>query len=215
MEEKSVLNPDETSELTSSNDILIAKTFTSSNDILIAKTLTSSNDILVEIQKKADQISDQTKGTQIEKLGNELSLSGQLFLEVTDPVSFTKNFEYFVNNLSNISSKLPESQESHKLLKRIKEEQLIENKIPLMNDLLSEILYQLGKINSEKEKSGFFDSFATRASFLGFIVLELLNLWRPFGSTNHIICLLVIAIFFIFTIIIYIKKSLKNQDNIS
>jgi hypothetical protein len=60
--------------------------------------------------------------------------------------------------------------------------------------------------NKKLSKSEFIDSFATRASLLSFIVIELLNIWRPLGSANHKICLLVIVIFFFFSSIYYKHK---------
>lgn len=102
-------------------------------------------ELIEEIQKKTEIISEQTKGTQFEELGDELSINGQSLLQVRDPVGFKKQVNYMQNTLKAICSKLPEGQkgESCELLKLMYAEPSIEDKIPLMVNILSKFSYQL------------------------------------------------------------------------
>ena len=106
-------------------------------------------ELLEEIQKKTEVIHEQTKGTPFEELGNELSHSGQSLLQVRDPVGFKKQVQNLENKLSAMCSKLPEGQkgEACELLKTVREEYSIEDKIPLINDVLSKFSYQLDMIS--------------------------------------------------------------------
>lgn len=74
----------------------------------------------------------------------------------------------------------------------------------IVNSKDSSINVNTGK---ETKQSGFIDSFATRAGFLGFIVLELLNIVFPLGNDNHMICISIIAIYVIFTFAKYKNNS--------
>jgi hypothetical protein len=47
--------------------------------------------------------------------------------------------------------------------------------------------------------NGFIDVFATRAEFIGIIVLELLAIAHPLSRNDHIICLLGIIFFTVYT----------------
>ncbi len=101
--------------------------------------------ILEEIQKKTELISEQTKGTQLEELGNELNQNSQFLLQVRDPVGFKKRVDCMQNTISFICSKFPEGQKSEacELLKTLYEEPSIEDKIPLIDNILSKLSYQL------------------------------------------------------------------------
>lgn len=105
--------------------------------------------IIEEIQKKAKIISEQTKGTRFEELGEELHRSGLSLLQVRDLVGFRKQIQNLENKLSVMCSKLPEGQkgEACELLGTLREEHSIEDKIPLINDILSKFSYQLDVIN--------------------------------------------------------------------
>jgi len=102
-----------------------------------------------KIQKKTEVIRDQTKGTPFEKLGNELNKESLSLLQVRDLVGFKKQVQNLENKLNFVCSKLPEGQkgEACELLKMIHEERSIEDKIPLINDVLSKFSYQLDMIS--------------------------------------------------------------------
>ena len=102
-------------------------------------------ELLEEIQKRTELIREQTKGTQFEELGAELNQNSQSLLQVRDPVGFRKQVNSMQNTLKAICSKLPEGQkgEACELLKTMFEEPSIEDKIPLMVNILSKFSYQL------------------------------------------------------------------------
>ncbi|OEU42474.1 hypothetical protein BGV40_09295 [Methanosarcina sp. Ant1] len=103
------------------------------------------NGLIEEIQKKTKVISEQTKGTPFEELGDELNRSGLSLLQVRDLVGFKKQVQNLENKLTAMCFKLPEGQkgEACELLKMAREEHSIEDKIPLINDILSKFSYQL------------------------------------------------------------------------
>jgi HEAT repeat protein len=105
-------------------------------------------ELLEEIQKKTEVIREQTKGTPFEKLGNDLNEGSLSLLQVRDLVGFKKQVQNLENKLSSMCSKLSEGQkgEACELLKTIHEEHSIEDKIPLINDVLSKFSYQLDMI---------------------------------------------------------------------
>lgn len=105
-------------------------------------------ELLEEIQKKTEVIRKQTKGTPFEKLGYDLNEGSLSLLQVRDLVGFKKQVQNLENKLSSMCSKLPEGQkdEACELLKIIQEEHSIEDKIPLINDVLSKFSYQLDMI---------------------------------------------------------------------
>ena len=102
-------------------------------------------ELLKEIQKKTELISEQTKGTQLEKLGDELTQSSQFLLQVRDPVGLKKEVDCMQNIIRSMCSKFPEDQKSEafELLKTLYKEPSIEDKIPLINNILSKLSYQL------------------------------------------------------------------------
>jgi HEAT repeat protein len=105
--------------------------------------------ILEDIQKKTKVIREQTKGTQFEELGNELNQGSQFISEIRDPVGLEKKVNIMQNTLKIICSKLPESQkgETCELLKIMFEEPLIEDKISILDIILSKFSYQLDMMN--------------------------------------------------------------------
>ena len=102
-------------------------------------------DIVEGFRKKTELISKQTKGTQFEQLGDELNQNTQSLLQVRDPVGFKKQVNIIENTLRAICSKFPEDQkaEACELLKIMCSEPSIEDKIPLMNNILGKFSYQL------------------------------------------------------------------------
>lgn len=102
-------------------------------------------ELLEEIQKRTGLIREQTKGTQFEELGDELNQNSQSLSEVRDPVGFRKQVNSMQNTLRAICSKFPEGQkgEACELLEMMYAEPSIEDKIPLMVNILSKFSYQL------------------------------------------------------------------------
>ncbi|MFZ2497408.1 HEAT repeat domain-containing protein [Methanosarcina sp.] len=100
---------------------------------------------ILEIQKKTEVIREQTRGTQFEKLGNELNQNSQSLLQVRDQVGLEKQVKIMQNILRNICSKFPKDQkgEACELLNMMYAEPSIEDKIPFMVNILSKFSYQL------------------------------------------------------------------------
>lgn len=115
------------------------------------------------------------KGTQFEELGDELSISGQSLLQVRDPVGFKKQVNYMQSTLKAICSKLPEGQkgESCELLKLMYAEPSIEDKIPLMVNILSKFSYQLDMTAHLNRFDGKLDMISDKLSCISFDVFKL------------------------------------------
>ena len=114
-------------------------------------------ELLEEIQKRTGLIREQTKGTQFEELGDELNQNSQSLSEVRDPVGFRKQVNSMQNTLKAICSKFPEGQkgEACELLEMMYAEPSIEDKIPLLVNILSKFSYQLdmtAQLNRFEEK---------------------------------------------------------------
>jgi len=109
-------------------------------------------ELLNEIQKKTAVIREQTRGTQFEKLGNELNQNSQSLLQVRDQVGLEKQVNIMQNIMKNICSKFTEDQkgEACELLSMMYAEPSLEDKIPLMNNILSKFSHQLGMTTNLK-----------------------------------------------------------------
>ena len=125
--------------------------------------------LIEEIQKKSEIISEQTKGTQFEKLGDELNQSSQFLSYIRDPVGLEKRVNNLQSTMRSICSKLPVEQkgEACELLKMMYAEPLIEDKIPLIVNILSKFSYQLDMIThlnriEDKLDNVRFDIFKTK-----------------------------------------------------
>lgn len=101
--------------------------------------------IIVEIQEKAKVLCKQTKGTQLEELGNEVNRIGQTFLQIRDPIGVEKSIKNMQVALSTICSKMPEEErgDACELLKKANEEIYLEDRINLINMVLSKIPSQI------------------------------------------------------------------------
>lgn len=123
---------------------------------LIRRGLPIINDriksILCEIQKRSEALCKQTKDTLLENLGKEVNLIGQTFLKIKDTIGLEKAVKIMQNQLSNICSKLPEEEkgEACEYLREAKEEIYIEDKLDLINIVLSKISPQIGKMKNRK-----------------------------------------------------------------
>ena len=102
-------------------------------------------DTLEEVQKKTETIREQTRGTQFEKLGNELNQNSQFLSQIRDKAGLEKQVNIMQNIMQNICSEFPEDQkgEACELLKMMYAEPLFEDKLPFINNILSKISYQL------------------------------------------------------------------------
>ena len=109
-------------------------------------------EILAEIQNNAEKLSEQTKDTPFEDLGIEVNQIGQNFSLIRDPIGLEKQIIIMENILSNICDKMleEETKETRNLLEIAKNEP-IEDKLPLINIILSKISSQMSVVNLEKK----------------------------------------------------------------
>ena len=109
--------------------------------------------ILTEIQEKTEALCKETVNSPLEDLGKEVNKIGQGLAHVRDPIALEKsvsNLEFVLSNICNhIGGK--EKGEACKLLEKSKKEQYVEDKINLINILLTN--FSSLKKETEHEKS--------------------------------------------------------------
>lgn len=101
--------------------------------------------ILKEIQEKAIVLCEQTKGTPFQTLGKELYRQGKNFSLIRDPIGLGKGVNNLQIALFAICAKMPEEErgEACELLNRAANELYIEDKVALINMVLSKISSQI------------------------------------------------------------------------
>ena len=155
-------------------------------------------EIVEDIQRKTELISKNTKGTHFEQLSDELKQSSLFLLQVRDLIGFRKQVNIMENTLKAICSKFPEGQkgEACDLLKIMYAEQSIEDKIPLMNNILSKFSYQLDIVNCldrvdaklDKLDCISFDIFKLKLN-AGNVISSLDNIKTELGKLNGTVSL--------------------------
>ncbi len=102
-------------------------------------------EILTEIQENAKALCKQTKDTPLEDLGKEVIRVSQAFPQIRNPIGLEKGVNNMQIALSAICAKMPEEErgEACELLKKAGDEPYIEDKLPLINMVLSKISSQI------------------------------------------------------------------------
>lgn len=108
--------------------------------------------ILAEIQEKTKALCKETKDSPLEDFGKEVNKIGRNLLRVRDPTGLEKSVNNLEIALSDICNRMAgiEKGEACELLEREKNEQYIEDKLPLMSLILSKVSSQI----TDKQKSG-------------------------------------------------------------
>ena len=109
-------------------------------------------EIITEIQEKTTVLCKETKDSPLEDIGKEVNKIGQNLLRVRDPIGLEKSVNNLEIALSDICNRMVgiEKGEACELLEREKNEQYIEDKLPLMSLILSKVSSQI----TNKQKSG-------------------------------------------------------------
>lgn len=109
-------------------------------------------EIIAEIQEKTKALCIETKDSPLEDIGKEVNKIGQNLLRVRDPIGLEKSVNNLEIALSDICNRMVgiEKGEACELLEREKNEQYIEDKLPLMSLILSKVSSQI----TNKQKSG-------------------------------------------------------------
>ena len=109
-------------------------------------------EIIAEIQEKTTVLCKETKDSPLEDIGKEVNKIGQNLLRVRDPIGLEKSVNILEIALSDICNRMVgiEKGDACELLEREKNEQYIEDKLPLMSLILSKVSSQI----SNKQKSG-------------------------------------------------------------
>ena len=108
--------------------------------------------ILAEIQEKSEALCKKTKGTAYEDLGKETNRIGKDLSIIRDPISLEKQAINLEEILSAICDKMSEEKgEACRLLEKVRDEQYIEDKLPLISMILSKIPMQLRMKNFEEK----------------------------------------------------------------
>ncbi len=106
--------------------------------------------IITEVRENAKVFCKKTLDTPLEKLGKEINQIGQDLLKIRDPIGLEKGEANMQNALSAICAKMPEKEkgEACELLKKVNDEPFIEDKINLINMVLSKISSQISTAKS-------------------------------------------------------------------
>ena len=109
-------------------------------------------EIIAEIQEKTKVLCIETKDSPLEDIGKEVNKIGKNLLRVRDPIGLEKSVNNLEIALSDICDRMVgiEKGEACELLEREKNEQYIEDKLPLMSLILSKVSSQI----TDKQKSG-------------------------------------------------------------
>ena len=171
-------------------------------------------EILSEIQKNAEILCKHTINTQFEDLGKEVNRAGQNLSDIRDPIALEKHIINIEETLSVICDQVPKKGEACRLLEKTKNEPDIEDKLPLINMILSVISSQIylnteipiKPTNKKLNIIQLINSPATIAAFAGFIILEVLSIY-PTGYNKHITSIVLAGLIFILVFIIQPKKN--------
>jgi len=103
-------------------------------------------EIIAEIQEKASGLCRQMKDTPFQALGKEVNQIGKTFLQIKDPIGLEKSVQNMMIALSQICAELPERERGNAcdLLKKAKEEPYVEDKLDLINMVISKLPPQIG-----------------------------------------------------------------------
>ena len=109
-------------------------------------------EIIAEIQEKTKVLCIETKDSPLEDIGKEVNKIGQNLLRVRDPIGLEKSVNNLEIALSDICNRMVgiEKGDACELLEREKNEQYIEDKLPLMSLILSKVSSQI----TNKQKLG-------------------------------------------------------------
>lgn len=101
--------------------------------------------MLAEIQEKAEEVCRQSLGTLFEDFGKEVNQISQDLPKVRDPITLEKQINIMLTALSPVCDKMSEiDNEACKYYQMAQREQYFEDKIPLINMILSKIPTHLG-----------------------------------------------------------------------
>ena len=101
--------------------------------------------ILAEIREKAEAVCRQSLGTPFEDFGKEVNQISQDLPKVRDPITLEKQINIMLTALSPVCDKISEiDNEACKYYQMAQREQYFEDKIPLINMILSKIPTHLG-----------------------------------------------------------------------
>jgi len=101
--------------------------------------------MLAEIRERAEAVCRQSVGTQYEDFGKEVHKISQALPHVRDPITLEKQINIMLTALSPVCDKISEiDNEACKYYQMAKQERYIEDKIPLINMILSKIPTHLG-----------------------------------------------------------------------
>ncbi len=107
-------------------------------------------EIIAEIQEKAKALCKNTRDTPFENLGKDVNRAGQCLAQIRDPISLEKRVQTMQNALSAICARMPveERGDACELLSKANVEQYVEDKLELINIVLSKIPSQIGNVTN-------------------------------------------------------------------
>lgn len=100
--------------------------------------------MLAEIGEKAEVICKESQGTPFEGFGKEVHKTSQDLLNVRDPIALEKQIDNMLISFAPVCEKMSEiDEEACKLYQKAQQEQYVEDKISLINMILSKIPYHM------------------------------------------------------------------------
>jgi HEAT repeat protein len=107
--------------------------------------------IIAEIQEKAKLLCKQVKYTEYKELGQQANDIWQELTKIRDPIGLEKSVNNMLIPLSAMCEKMPKKEKGKvcELLEKLKQEQYVEDKLSLINMLLSKFSSQMNKGQDE------------------------------------------------------------------
>ncbi len=175
-----------------------AKTFMKGLPIL-EKNL---KEIIEEILETSKQACQKLQGTPDAELACKLYKNWNKLI-IDNQEEMAQSIEEIISTLKGPTALNPNARYYLDRLDSIQNESDLTKIMLILKDVTSHLLTQLEDnnfaiMNESGLKNKFIDSFVTKASFLGFICLVVLNIMHSIDRTDNIICLLIIAAFFIY-----------------
>ena len=105
--------------------------------------------MLAEIREKAEVICKESQGTPFEGFGKEVHKISQYLPNLRDPITLQKQIDNMLISLAPVSEKMSEiDKKACELYQKAQQEQYVEDKISLINMILSKIPYHMIDINN-------------------------------------------------------------------
>ena len=160
---------------------------------------------ITEIEKKAENLCREAKGTPYEELGKQANKVGKNLSNTNDLEEINIHIKTMGIIFKGICNKMPEQDrgEACELLELFNQELNVKNKLPLANTILSKVSSQLRESEIPQTKDSILNTPATVAALVLAFLSEVIDIFTSAGNNEKII-ILVIAIW------VFLMGIIKN-----